>query len=67
MKYAASRLSSVQPSASAWVSQAAQGARARGEDRISTAASEEVLDRAMDRISAAVARLTVPHEREAAS
>ncbi|MGQ7845079.1 pyridoxal phosphate-dependent aminotransferase [Granulosicoccus sp. 3-233] len=34
MNYAASRLASVKPSASAWVSQAARDARARGEDVI---------------------------------
>lgn len=34
MKYAASRLAPVKPSASAWVSQSAKEARARGEDVI---------------------------------
>lgn len=108
MAFAASRLAQVKPSASAWVSQAAKDARARGgafygligcesligattpdgdaimDDtdvtayllkaagvaavpgsaydlspffRISTAASEEVLSTAMDRIAAAVADL----------
>ena len=44
MKFAASRLNSVKPSASAWVSQAAKEAKARGEDVIDLGLGEPDFD-----------------------
>lgn len=44
MKFAASRLASVKPSASAWISQAAREARARGEDVIDLGLGEPDFD-----------------------
>lgn len=44
MKYAASRLDSVEPSASAWISQAAKEAKARGEDVIDLGLGEPDFD-----------------------
>ena len=44
MKFAASRLNSVKPSASAWVSQAAKDAKARGEDVIDLGLGEPDFD-----------------------
>ncbi|QIE57435.1 pyridoxal phosphate-dependent aminotransferase [Pikeienuella piscinae] len=44
MRYASSRLDPVKPSASAWVSQAAQEARARGEDVIDLGVGEPDFD-----------------------
>ena len=44
MTFAASRLASVQPSASAWVSQAAKAARARGEDVVDLGLGEPDFD-----------------------
>lgn len=44
MKFAASRLDPVKPSASAWVSQAAKDAKARGEDVIDLGLGEPDFD-----------------------
>ena len=44
MRFAASRLDSVKPSASAWVSQAAKDAKARGEDVIDLGLGEPDFD-----------------------
>jgi aspartate aminotransferase len=53
MTYAASRLASVKPSASAWVSQAAKDARARGEDVIDLGLGEPDFDTPVHIVEAA--------------
>ena len=53
MTYAASRLASVKPSASAWVSQAAKDARARDEDVIDLGLGEPDFDTPADIVKAA--------------